>query len=201
MVSSETALALATSSSIVSPAPTLSLKTPSSIASLAAALASTSVPLPSSKISSGKSLSLIPYSSVTSSTVSSLLMPQPSSTSLSSLSKKIQELANDTISEFDSLNITSNNSLQEAANLFENFTTNYQNMTLGEGQPGVEKLRTESIFKVAVAFEKIVLTYGKYHIRGTNRSKRISYPHRNLCEYIHGCLFRFVVMTIYSVTD
>ena len=90
---------------------------------------------------------------------------------------------------------------QEAANLFENFTTNYQNMTLGEGQPGVEKLSTESIFKVAVAFEKIVLSYGKYHLRGTNRSKRISYPHRNMCEYIHGCLFRFVVMTIYSVTD
>ncbi|PFX13357.1 hypothetical protein AWC38_SpisGene22562 [Stylophora pistillata] len=69
---------------------------------------------------------------------------------------------------------------QEAANLFENFTTNYQNMTLGEGQPGVEKLSTESIFKVAVAFEKIVLSYGKYHLRGTNRSKRISYPHRNM---------------------
>ena len=27
---------------------------------------------------------------------------------------------------------------QEAANLFENFTINYQNITIGEGQPGVK---------------------------------------------------------------
>ena len=38
--------------------------------------------------------------------------------------------------------------------MFENFTTKYRRTTPGEEQSGVDELRTESIFKVAVAFEK-----------------------------------------------
>ena len=82
--------------------------------------------------------------------------------------------------------------LQEAANVFENFTTKYRNMTLGEEQHRVDKLRSETIFKVAVAFEKVVLSYGKYHLSGTRSSKRI--VRDNICEHFHGCRFRFVTI-------
>ena len=82
--------------------------------------------------------------------------------------------------------------LQEAANVFENFTTKYRRTTPREEQSGVDELRTESIFKVAVAFEKVVLSYGKYHLRGTKSSKRI--VRDNISEYLHGCLFRFVTI-------
>ena len=80
--------------------------------------------------------------------------------------------------------------LQEAANVFENFTTKYQKATPGEEQSGVVEVRTESIFKVAVAFEKVVLSYGKHHLSGTKSSKRI--VRDSISEYLHGCLFRFV---------
>ena len=82
--------------------------------------------------------------------------------------------------------------LQEAAKVFENFTTKYRRTTPREEQSGVDELRTESIFKVAVAFEKVVLSYGKYHLRGTKSSKRIVSD--NISEYLHGCLFRFVTI-------
>ena len=82
--------------------------------------------------------------------------------------------------------------LQEAANVFENFTTKYRKTTHGKEQSGVDELRTESIFKVAVAFEKVVLSYGKYHLSGTKSSKRI--VRDNISEYLHGCLFRFVII-------
>ena len=54
--------------------------------------------------------------------------------------------------------------LQEAANVFGNFTVKYLNITHGKDQPGVDEFRTESIFRVAVAFEKFALSYGKYHL-------------------------------------
>ena len=82
--------------------------------------------------------------------------------------------------------------LQEAANVFENFTTKYRNMNLGEEQHRVDKLRSETIFKVAVAFEKVVLSYGKYHLSGTRSSKRI--VRDNISEHFHGCRFRFVII-------
>ena len=82
--------------------------------------------------------------------------------------------------------------LQEAANVFENFTTKYRNIFLGEEQHRVDKLRRETIFKVAVAFEKVVLSYGKYHLSGTKSSKRI--VRDNICEHLHGCRFRFVII-------
>ena len=82
--------------------------------------------------------------------------------------------------------------LQEAANVFKNFTTKYQKATPGEKQSGVVEVRTEFIFKVAVAFEKVVLSYGKHHLSGTKSSKRI--VRDNISEYLHGCLFRFVII-------
>ena len=82
--------------------------------------------------------------------------------------------------------------LQEAANVFENFTSKYRRTTPREEQSGVDELRTESIFKEAVAFEKVVLSYGKYHLRGTKSSKRI--VRDNISEYLYGCLFRFVTI-------
>ena len=71
--------------------------------------------------------------------------------------------------------------LQEAANLFKNFTIKYRNITSGKDQPGEVEFRTESIFRVAVAFEKFALSYGKYHLTGTRRSERIDL--HNMCEY------------------
>ena len=71
--------------------------------------------------------------------------------------------------------------LQEAANVFGNFTVKYLNITHGKDQPGVDEFRTESIFRVAVAFEKFALSYGKYHLSGMRRSVRIDL--RNMCEY------------------
>ena len=71
--------------------------------------------------------------------------------------------------------------LQEAANVFGNFTVKYLNITHGKDQPGVDEFRTESIFRVAVAFEKFALSYGKYHLSGTRRSVKIDL--RNMCEY------------------
>ena len=82
--------------------------------------------------------------------------------------------------------------LQEAANVFENFTTKYQKAIPGEEQSGVDELRTESIFKVAVAFEKVILSYGKHHLSGTKSSKRI--VRDNISEYLHGSLFRFAII-------
>ena len=71
--------------------------------------------------------------------------------------------------------------LQEAANVFGNFTVKYLNITHGRDLPGVDEFRTESIFRVAVAFEKFALSYGKYHLSGMRRSVRIDL--RNMCEY------------------
>ena len=82
--------------------------------------------------------------------------------------------------------------LQEAANVFENFTTKYRKTTHGKEQSGVDELRTESIFKVAVAFEKVVLSYGKYHLSGTKSSKTMVGD--NISECLHGCLYRFVII-------
>ena len=73
--------------------------------------------------------------------------------------------------------------LQEAASAFGNFTNKYRNITSGKKkkQPGVDEFKTESIFRVAVAFEKFALSYGKCHLSGTRRSVRID--RRNMCEY------------------
>ena len=71
--------------------------------------------------------------------------------------------------------------LQEAASAFRNFTIKYRNITSGKNQPGVDEFKTGSIFRVAVAFEKFALSYGKYHLSGTRRSIRIDL--RNMCEY------------------
>ena len=90
------------------------------------------------------------------------------------------------------LNIMHFMDLQEAAYVFENFITKYRKTTHGKEQSGVDELRTESIFKVAVAFEKVVLSYGKYHLSGTKSSKRI--VRDNISEYLHCCLFRFVII-------
>ena len=70
---------------------------------------------------------------------------------------------------------------QEAADAFGNFTVKYRKIISGEDQPGVDEFRTEYIFRVAFAFEKFALSYGKYHLSGTRRSVRIDL--RNMCEY------------------
>ena len=80
---------------------------------------------------------------------------------------------------------------QEAANVFKNFTINYRNITSGKDKPGEDEFRTESIFRVAVAFEKFALSYGKHYLTGTRRSERIDLHH--MCEYELD-RFRFVII-------
>ena len=82
--------------------------------------------------------------------------------------------------------------LQEAAKVFKNLTIKYRNITSGKDQPGEDEFRTESIFRVAVAFEKFALSYGKYHLTGTRRSERIDL--QNMCEYERDRRFRFVII-------
>ena len=76
--------------------------------------------------------------------------------------------------------------------LFNDFTNQYQQITKPfKGQLGEEevKKRTAAIFKVAVAFEKFVLNYSRYHL---NRTKLL----KNMTDSRMGeskCrLFRFV---------
>ena len=51
--------------------------------------------------------------------------------------------------------------------MFENFIVSFENVTkLHEGQLTIDEFQKgrESIFNVAVAFEKFVLNYGKHHV-------------------------------------
>ena len=82
--------------------------------------------------------------------------------------------------------------LQEAAEAFKHFNTKYRNITSGKDQPGKDEFRAESIFRVAVAFEKFALSYGKYHLTGTRRSERID--RHNMCEHEPDRRFRFVII-------
>ncbi|XP_066029388.1 adhesion G protein-coupled receptor L4-like isoform X2 [Pocillopora verrucosa] len=161
------------SSSIIFPIEILSTK-PSSL--IVPSLTLFSIRSPPSNISVERSST--PPSSVLKSvplpspTLTFSLAPLSTSSSKSQL-KEIQKLANDSVSKLSGLIVTSNNSLLEAANVFGNFTVKYLNITHGKDQPGVDEFRTESIFRVAVAFEKFALSYGKYHLSGTRRSVRI----------------------------
>ena len=76
--------------------------------------------------------------------------------------------------------------------LFNDFTNQYQKITKPfKGQLGEEEVKkgTAAIFKVAVAFEKLVLNYSRYHL---NRTKLL----KNMTDSRMGeskCrLFRFV---------
>ena len=67
--------------------------------------------------------------------------------------------------------------LQVAMRLFNDFTNQYQNITKPfEGQLSEEEVKkgTEAIFKVAVAFEKLVLNYSRYHLNETNLLKKMT---------------------------
>ena len=67
-------------------------------------------------------------------------------------------------------------SLQEAVDVFENFTTNIANVA--KDMANMEEVKTlrKSIFEVAEAVEKFALNYGKQHLSGMRLSKRIAYP-------------------------
>lgn len=66
--------------------------------------------------------------------------------------------------------------LQEAMSLLEDFTDQYINFSKShKGELGVGEVKavTESVFRMAVAFEEFALNYGKYHLSGTEPSKTI----------------------------
>ena len=76
--------------------------------------------------------------------------------------------------------------------MFNDFTNQYQNITKPfKGQPGEEEVKksTAAIFKVAVAFEKLVLNYSRYHLNRTKLLKKMtdSRMGESKCR-----LFRFV---------
>ena len=60
--------------------------------------------------------------------------------------------------------------------MFEDFTNQYINISeSSEDELGIGEIKTirESVFRVAVAFEEFALNYGKYHLSGTEPSKKI----------------------------
>ena len=60
--------------------------------------------------------------------------------------------------------------------MLEDFTDQYINFSKShKGELGVGEVKavTESVFRMAVAFEKFALNYGKYHLSGTEPSKTI----------------------------
>ena len=57
--------------------------------------------------------------------------------------------------------------------MFEDFADRCQNI-IGQFRKEEVKKRTEAIFQLAVAFEKLVLEYSKYHLGETKPSKRMS---------------------------
>nr|XP_058962437.1 adhesion G protein-coupled receptor L4-like isoform X3 [Pocillopora verrucosa] len=92
-----------------------------------------------------------------------LPLPSPSP----SPSNSVQKLANEYVSKLGRLDSDRNTSLQEAVNVFENFIVSFENMTKPhEGQFTIDEFQRgrESIFNVAVAFEKFALNYGKHHL-------------------------------------
>ncbi|XP_027038984.1 adhesion G-protein coupled receptor G2-like [Pocillopora damicornis] len=124
------------------------------------------VPSPSS-LSSSLSFSLPP-------SLSSSSFP-PRTTPLSPL-ESIEKLVNASVSEFSRIEISRNSSMQEAISLLEDFTDRYINFSKShKGELGVGEVKavTESVFRVAVAFEEFALNYGKYHLSGTEPSKTI----------------------------
>ena len=73
--------------------------------------------------------------------------------------------------------------------MFENFVVSFENMTkLHEGQFTIDEFQKgrESIFNVAVAFEKFALNYGKQH-------RPIKIVSHKLGELKHHHFIRFVV--------
>ena len=61
--------------------------------------------------------------------------------------------------------------------MFEDFADLCQNITkaiIGQLCKEERKKRTEAIFRVAVAFEKFVLKYSKYHLSETRPSKMMT---------------------------
>ncbi|XP_022784545.1 adhesion G protein-coupled receptor L4-like [Stylophora pistillata] len=150
-----------------------------------------STPIPSSSSSSSSPFSLQPLllslPSLSSLSSSSLLFTSPlppSSSSSSSVWKStsspletIKSLENEFTSKRNGINVSRNSSLQEVMGLFEDFTDQYQNIIKSHGgQLGIEELKMgkESVFKVAVAFEKFALDYSKYHLNTAEPSKKIT---------------------------
>ncbi|XP_022808311.1 adhesion G protein-coupled receptor L4-like isoform X2 [Stylophora pistillata] len=122
----------------------------------------------------------------------SLLLPSPSSTPSSSSSplllsssspptplsplESIENLVKESVSKFSRIEIRRNSSMQEAITLFEDFTDKYMNISeSSKDELGIGEIKTirESVFRVAVAFEEFALNYGKYHLSGTEPSKKI----------------------------
>ena len=60
--------------------------------------------------------------------------------------------------------------------MFEDFTVKIKNVT--KDKAGLEEVKTLkiSIFKVAKAFEKFALNYGKQHLSGMRPSERMVFP-------------------------
>ncbi|XP_066023130.1 adhesion G protein-coupled receptor L4 isoform X2 [Pocillopora verrucosa] len=145
-----------TSHSFPSLLPTLSLSSLSS-SLLASSSLSTSRPL------------LLSLSSSSSSSLSSPNLTSPPVT--------IERLAIEYVSKLGAIELKRESSLKGAMRLFNDFTNQYQQITKPfKGQLGEEEVKkgTAAIFKVAVAFEKFVLNYSRYHLNRTKLLKKMT---------------------------
>ncbi|XP_022796716.1 uncharacterized protein LOC111335121 isoform X2 [Stylophora pistillata] len=131
----------------------------------------------SSSISSSPLLSLSSSSFSSSSSSSSLSSSSLTCTSPSLPLVTIESLGNEYVFRLYGIDISRETSLKEAMILFEDFADLCQNITkriIGQLCKEEIKKRTEAIFQVAVAFEKFVLKYSKYHLSEARPSKKMT---------------------------
>ncbi|XP_022807515.1 protein MTL1-like isoform X1 [Stylophora pistillata] len=164
-----------------------STRSPSSLSSPSASLPSSkSIPTASpflSMLSSSTSWSLpVILSSSSSSLSPSLSLSSSSSSSSRTFTSPpaplltIERVANEYVSKLGTVELSRESSLKEAMRLFNEFTNQYQNITKPiKGQLGKGEVTkgTEAIFKVAVAFEKLVLDYSRYHLNEKKPLKKM----------------------------
>ncbi|XP_022796719.1 uncharacterized protein LOC111335122 isoform X2 [Stylophora pistillata] len=143
-------------------------------------LISSLLPSPTSSSSSSSSSSLsaaATQSPYTPSPSSSFSSPSITKTSWSLILEVIQNLANDSVSRLNGIDIRRNSSLKEAMRVFEVFTDRFLNVTKPHRSQLIsreDENRRESIFEVAIAFEEFALNYGKHHLSGTKSSAKIT---------------------------
>ncbi|XP_022777850.1 protein MTL1-like [Stylophora pistillata] len=152
------------------PSPPFLSPSPLSSLLLSSSTSSSSLPSSSSSLSSSSTAAPSPSSRLPSWSSSSLTKTSPSWTL-----QVIKNVANDSISKLNGIDIRRNSSLKEAVRVFEVFTDRLLNTTKSHrgrlSNREEEKIR-EFIFKVAISFEEFALDYGKYHLSQTKPSTK-----------------------------
>ncbi|XP_022809183.1 adhesion G protein-coupled receptor L4-like [Stylophora pistillata] len=152
------------------PSPSFLTPLPLSSLLLSSSTSSSSLSSSSSSLSSSSTAAPSPSSPVPSWSSSSLTKTSPSSTL-----QVIKNVANDSVSKINGIDIRRNSSLKEAVRVFEVFTDRLLNITephRGQLSNREEEKIREFIFEVAISFEEFALNYGKHHLSQTKPSTK-----------------------------